>query len=113
MKQFQIPDEIELIGFFGAEPIERSLEDGYWRFEIRDVTGVALSFGFNVFERSAQISLSVAGCTYVTVSHEFADRLLLLNDQLVCEFSSRDSRGSLILRRGDRVSAIWSTLRTQ
>ena len=38
MKQFQIPDEIELIGFFGAEPIERSLEDGYWRFEIRDVT---------------------------------------------------------------------------
>jgi hypothetical protein len=44
MDQFQILDEIELIGFFGAEPIERSVEDGYWRFEIRDVTGVALSF---------------------------------------------------------------------
>lgn len=113
VSHFQVPDELELIGFFGAEPIDRSVDDGYWCFEVRDATGATLRFSFNLHERSVQTALSFAGDTQTSVSHEMADRLTVNGDHLACEFSSVDLKTTLTVRLQPRLSIAWATLRTK
>ena len=112
-KQFDVPDEIELLEFFGVDPIERSIEDGYWCYEIEDERGVRLRLSFNIYERSVQTMLSSAGGVVATVSHEGADRMLLRDGKVRCEFSLADSRASLAIEIGRSLSVVWSTLRVQ
>jgi len=110
--QLSVPDELELLEFFGAEPIVRSLEDGYWCYEATDSRGVRMRFSFNIFDRSVQTELSVAGAPVATVSHEGATRLRREGSTLCCDFLGEDWKGSLTVVVGALLHAEWSMLRT-
>jgi hypothetical protein len=110
---FEIPSEADLTDFFGAGPTDRSVDDGYWCYDITDHSGVALRFSFNLYERSVQTVLNVAGTAIATVSHESAERVVIRDRMLRCEFSGSASRTTLIVKLAERISVTWTTLRMQ
>ena len=111
--RFEVLEEVELLEFFGADPVERSAEDGYRCYVVTDGRGVTLRFSFNVFERSVQTVVSLGGTNIATVSHEAADRMVVRDGRLRCEFSSEDSKTALSVETGRTLSVVWSTLRTR
>lgn len=111
--RFETPNEADLTDFFGAGPMDRSVDDGYWCYEITDESGVLLRFSFNLYERSVQTVLNVAGMAIATVSHESAERLVIRDSVLRCEFSGSASRTTLIVKLQQRISVTWTTLRMQ
>ena len=111
--QFQVPDEVELLEFFGSDPIERSAEDGYFCYAATDVRGLTLHFSFNLHERSVQTTLSLQGASVSSVSHEAADRIALRERELRCDFSALDSRTTLVVALYPLILVVWSALRTQ
>jgi hypothetical protein len=113
MQEFEVPDEVELLEFFGAEPVERSVEAGYWCYELADERGVTLKFSFNIFERSVQTQLSLRGTPIACVSHEAADRMVLREGKLRCDFRSADSKATLTVEMGPNLCVDWSTLRVR
>jgi hypothetical protein len=113
MTTFSVPDEIDLLEFFGAEPVERSVDDGYWCYEVTDARDVRLRFSFNVFERSVQTTLAVAGSSLVTVSHEGACTMRLSESSLTCRFSYVGADATLVLRIAPDINVNWASLRNQ
>ena len=109
--QFEIPDELDLFEFFESDPIERSVEEGYWCYETADSLGVTLRFSFHLYERSVQTVVSLAGHAISRVSHEAADKLLLRDGKLECHFSTPHLKTKLILEIGKKISVEWFTLR--
>lgn len=112
-RTFDVPDERELIEFFGVEPVERAPEDGYWCFEVKDERGVKLRFSFNAFERSIQTVLSAGDAVFDTVSHELADRLQVSGSELRATFAAADARTLLVISVTPTVNVRWSILRTR
>lgn len=110
---FSIPDELELLEFFWAEPVERSVEDGYWCYEVTDRRGVKLRFSFNLFERSVQTALQVMDSPLITVAHEGAITMTVSGRMLTCHFSSGRSDTRLVMRLGDSINLEWSSLQTR
>jgi hypothetical protein len=113
MVQFLVPDQVELLEFFGSGPVTQVVEDGYWCYEISDTRGLVLRLSFNLHERSVQTVLSLRGSNIATVSHEGADRMLLRDGKLRCEFSSGSEKTTLTLETGRSISVTWSSLRTE
>jgi hypothetical protein len=108
---FSIPDEVELLEFFGAEPVERSVDEGYWCYEIVDARNVKLRFSFNIFEQSIQTTLQVADSPLITVVHEGARSMKVVAQSLICGFSCPGSATTLVLRVAGSISLEWSSLR--
>ncbi|QAT81662.1 hypothetical protein EJ065_0047 [Corallococcus coralloides] len=108
---FSIPDEIELLEFFWAEPVERSVEDGYWCYEVTDRRGIKLRFSFNLFERSVQTAFQVMDSPLITVSHEGAKSMTVSGKVMTCHFSYEGSDAQLVLRLDDSINLDWSSLR--
>ena len=110
--EFRVPEEHELIEFFGSEPIERGVEDGYWCYQVSANACTTLRFSFDLYERSVQTEIRVETSAVATVSHELATRLIVEGKQLRCEFSGSDSRTLLTIGGADGFKVAWSTLRT-
>lgn len=110
--QFRALDEVELLEFFGVEPVARKPENGYWCYEVSDVRGVTLRFSFHLFERSVRTVLSLGGTQIATVSHEGADRMLVREGKLRCELSTAGEKTTLTIETGRTLSVAWSSLRT-
>jgi hypothetical protein len=111
--QFRTPDDAELLEFFGAEPVARVVEDGYWCYQISDARGAELRFSFNLYEASVQTVVSLGNLQIATVSHEGADRMVLRDRKLRCEFSSSGMKTTLTVEIGPKLSVVWSSLRTE
>lgn len=111
--EFRGLDEVELLEFFGVEPVARAVEDGYWCYEISDKRGVMLRFSFNLYERSVQTALSLGGSPVATVSHEGVDRMAVREGKLRCEFSTKGEKTALTVETGGSLSVTWSSLRTE
>jgi len=111
--QFRALDELELLEFFGAEPVARTVEDGYWCYEVTDERGVTLRFSFNLYERSVQTIISVNASHVATVSHEGAERMVIASGKLHCEFSTAGEKSTLDVETGRTWSVRWSSLRTK
>ncbi|MEQ1737161.1 MAG: hypothetical protein ABL886_12255 [Rhodoglobus sp.] len=109
---FAIPDEVELFEFFGADPVERSVDDGYWCYEVVDARNIRLRFSFNLFEQSVQTTLQAAGTPLVTVVHEGAQTMWVSEQTLTCRFSYAGAQATLVLRLVDSIKLEWSSLRT-
>ena len=110
---FEVPGEAELIAFFGAEPTERSVEDGFWAFTVTDTRGVQLRFSFDLYERSVQTMLSFGEAVIETVSHELAARLQIKGTQLQTNFTGIDTKTLLVVEVAPSIKITWSTLQTQ
>jgi hypothetical protein len=76
-----VPDEFALVGFFGAEPVERSVDHGYWCYEMVDARNIRLRFSFDIFEQSVQTALQVADSPLVTIVHEGAGAIRSRTDR--------------------------------
>ena len=109
---FDVPDAIELLEFFGSEPVEASPCDGYWLYETSDSVGVTLRFSFDVLERSVQTCLEVEGAILETVSHEAARSISIdaTTNELVARCEDACSRTTLRITLGDRIRCCWATL---
>jgi hypothetical protein len=110
---FQIPDEHELLEFFGSEPIERAVEDGYWCYQVNGPEGTTLRFSLNLYERSVQTELLIGASSITTTSHEMASQLAVHGSRLRCEFLCVDCRATLTIDAAHHYTAVWSTLRTE
>ena len=111
--EFWIPDEYELVGFFGTEAVERAVEDGYWSYEVSGIGGTILRFSFNIHERSVQTELRLGSALLATVSHEMAKNLSIVGDTLRCELVGSDYQTTLTVNAKSGYSVVWSTLRTR
>lgn len=111
--QFYVPDEIELLEFFGTDPVGRDVGEGFWSYYVSDERGVGLRLAFNIYERSVETKFSVGGQVSATVSHEGADRMVIRDGRLECEFSTAGEKTMLTVEVGRGLSAAWSSLRTQ
>lgn len=109
---FEVPDEVDLIGFFGAEPVQRVTEDGFWCYQVRDQRGIKLRFSFNLFERSVQTELSAGDVVIDTVSHELANRLQLHGAELHATFDSNNAKTTLVVKPAPSIVVRWSTLQS-
>jgi len=108
---FSVPDEVELLDFFGTEAVERSVEDGYWCYEASDGGGVTLRFSFHLFDRSVQTAIRVKGIEIATVSHEGAREMAVDGTLLRCRFSYQGAEGKLVLSVTDSIKIEWWSLR--
>jgi hypothetical protein len=111
--EFQVPDEHELIEFFGSEASERAVDDGYWCYEVAGALGTRLRFSLNLYERSVQTELRIRAAPIATVSHEMATRLRVEGGELRCEFVCTECRTTLTVNAAQGYKPIWSTLRTK
>ena len=110
---FQMPNEHDLVEFFCSEPLERSIEDGYWCYEVAGLHGTSLRFSLNVYERSVQTVVQVGSISLATVSHEMATRLTLDGSDLRCEFLATDCCTTLTIHAAEGYRCVWSTLQTE
>jgi hypothetical protein len=111
--RFKYPDEVDLLGFFSSEPVERIPEEGYWLYESADARGVKLRFSFNALERSVQTVIMFDSKVITTVSYEGAGTLKLDGNALSCDFEFEDSIGHLCVLLVPYITISWSTLRTR
>jgi len=111
--QFVVPDEDQLMEFFGSQPIERAVEDGYWCYEVVGPAGTSLRFSLNIYERSVQTELRLGAIPLATISHEMATLLRVDGLDLRCEFLGSDCRTTLTIHGREGFRTIWSTLQTE
>lgn len=110
--RFIVPDEIELLEFFGVEPTERSADGGYFCYEVVDSRNVGLRFSFNLFEQSVQTTLRLADAPLATVVHEGAQEMHVSGHTLTCRFSYAGGHSTLVVRFDTSIGLDWSSLRT-
>ena len=76
-----IPEEFELLEFFGAEPVEAYPGDGFWCYERDDGKGRLLRLSFNILEQSIQTILYIDGHEIEAVSHEGAKKIYIAEEK--------------------------------
>lgn len=105
-----LPSQLELLEFFGVVPVEESPEDGYWCWEVEDVSGVRLRFSLNELQKSVQTVVTVGERTVVLVSHENAGRMWLTNEsgspELVACFDGGSERTEMRVSVSGKVSCV-------
>jgi hypothetical protein len=113
LREFVVPEEEQLIAFFGSEPIDRAIDEGYWCYEVGASDGIRLRFSLNLYEQSVQTELRIGTISLATVSHEMAIRLSVHGRDLRCEFVGADCHTTLTVHAGQEYRFVWSTLRTK
>ncbi len=108
---FSALDEIELLDFFGVEPLERDAADGYWAYEVTDQRGVTLRFSFSLYERSVQTVVRLGESVVASVSYEGAVSMRREGAVLRCDFLASGAKGTLSMSFGEAVRVDWATLR--
>jgi hypothetical protein len=115
-EEFKVPDELELLDFFGVEPLESAPEDGYWCYEVTDQFKVRARVSFSIFERSLQIVLSCNDREIMTVSQEGAVKLTTFETSsgltLHCEFVYADAHSAVSIQVRPEIKVNWSILKT-
>jgi hypothetical protein len=115
-EEFEIPNELALIEFFGVEPLEFAPKDGYWCYEITDQYQIRARVSFSIFERSLQIILFCNDREVMTVSQEGAVKLSTFKANsgltLHCEFTYADAHSAVSIQVKPEIKVNWSTLKT-
>jgi hypothetical protein len=109
-----VPDELSLLELLEVSPTEASPLDGFWRYELRDETGVVVELSFNTLERSVQTTIRVGAQVVATVSQEggVSLRPIRLSGEAALrgEFEARGSRTILELKLKPRLEVRWASL---
>jgi len=106
----ETPDDLKLLEFFEAEPIESEPSDGFWCYEHTDGDGVAIRVSCNALAKSVQTALFVGGREVATVVHEGAEEMKIEDGILRCSFSLGELT-QLEVKIRPKVSVQWSSLR--
>jgi hypothetical protein len=118
----QTPDELSLLEIFGAEPIDRKPDDGFWRYIYTDSYNLTLQFSLNIFEASIQTIISDKNRVIQLSSYEGATRLLDARDYRLSdgrqmalrgEFEYKNAQGILEVFLVPQISVNWNLLITK
>jgi len=107
---FLVPDDVDLLQYFGVPPVEQGTSDGYSCYAVNDTRGVELRFSFDTLERSVQTVLSSQRTRIALISREGADRMYLRAGTLCCEFSTLAEKTMLTLQVHPVISVVWAGL---
>ena len=112
----KIPDEIELLNFFGCEPQESIPHEGYYLYKISDDRGIELSFSFHALEGSIQVRLLSCGAELAVFCQELGREIKIIDSQsgkyLICSFSLGNSNSQAEIHISPRVTVNWYVLET-
>lgn len=110
---FDVPSELELLEWFGCEPVKDS--EFRYQYQISDKSNVTLVFYFDVIEASIQTVIVVEEAPVTKVFHESARRLWfqdLGNGRMLrAECFPGGHRTELTIEVEPRIKVEWSTLR--
>jgi hypothetical protein len=104
------PDPVELLEFFGREPLEAVPEDGYWSYEVADDSGTRLRFSFDLLEASVQLVLLCDGYETAVVSQEGLVSLSLAGGALKVATRTGEAGSNLQITIAPRIQFTWTTL---
>ena len=110
MNVMNIPEQFELLSFFGSEPITANPEEGFWCYEVIDNTGIKLRFSFNAFQRSLQTMLLLGERILEKVSKEGVTKLALEKSILRGECLNGVENTKLEIQVEPIISVDWSSL---
>jgi len=115
IESFLMPDEISFLEFFGTEPVEIDIDNGFWCYKYVDCFNNSLLLSFNIFEKYIQTVLLVKEEEMITVSHENAVSLKIHSTNgkkyLRGEFNQSNSTTVLEIFLKPKLSVKWGTLR--
>jgi hypothetical protein len=109
--RFIVPDEVELLEFFGCEPVEK--RPGFAMYKVSDDRGVELRFSYDLYQRSVETVVSVASELAAKVTHEMAGRMIIRDGRLLCELIADGAATTLVVDVSPRVRVVWTTLGTE
>jgi hypothetical protein len=109
MSQTAYPSEIDLLSFFGIEPVR--LEDLY-QYTVGGAGGLTLRFSFNPVEDTIQTWLGHVPTPVAVVSHEKLARMWIDGDVLRAECEYGTGRVQLALTVEPAIKVEWVGLRT-
>ncbi|MGO4883322.1 MAG: hypothetical protein ACLP59_21270 [Bryobacteraceae bacterium] len=111
MHTLRVPDALEMLEFFEAEPVEAAPEDGYWCYEVAGEAGVRLRFSFNTLAQSVETVIWSHGHKLISVTEEGAEHLSIRDGLLVGSFEAGRFESRLEVRIKPRIEVTWSRLR--
>ena len=102
------PPDVDLLEFFGVEPI---LDDGVTIYHTTDSAGVTLAFSYRTCDDSVQTLLKINGRQVSCVCHENLRRMWIQNSALHGSFESIGCKVTLKLSLAPLIHVEWSGLR--
>ena len=103
------PTSVDLLEFFGSEPVVQGDVSAY---TVSDEDGVSLVLSFNTADDSLQTTLLLRERVIAVVCHEGMTRMSIDEDTLACEFVHDDTRVMLTAKVKPNIRVAWSGLRT-
>lgn len=103
------PSELELLEFFGVEPVA---QDDVTVYTVCDDSGLALALSFNTADDSLQTTLQVGERIIAVMCQEGMTRLWISDGVLRCEFMLEDVRVNVAVCTHPSIRVEWSGLRT-
>ena len=111
---FEVPDKLDLVVFFEAEPIESEPQDGLYFYKYVDSNEMELYFSYHAIQKSIQIRLCYRGNDVMLVSGELATSMKVeedrLGERITCLLESNQTRTEAIVRLKPAINVKWSTL---
>jgi len=104
------PSALDLLIFFGTEPIE---EGDVTTYEVQDDSGLVLSFSFDTSEGSIQTIVKQYGRVVSLTSQECLTRMWIDGDTFRAEFESGNYRITLAFKIYPFLQLKWSGLRVR
>lgn len=102
------PSELDLLGFFGVEPIR---DEDVTIYKISDSSGLVLTFSYCVFDDSLQTRLDWNGHMIAVVSQEGMTHFSIIEGVLRADFELHTYRGHLEVKVTPFIQVQWSGLR--
>lgn len=103
------PTELQLLEFFGVEPV---IHDDVTAYTVFDDSDLALTLSFNTADDSLQTSLQIGERVIAVVSQEGMTRFWISDGVLMCEFVHEDVRFNVAVSTHPNIHIEWSGIRT-
>ena len=102
------PTQLELLEFFGVEPV---IQENVTAYTVSDDNDLALTLSFNTADDSLQTSLQIGERVIAVVCQEGMSRFWISDGVLMCEFVHEDVRISVAVSTHPNIHVEWSGLR--
>lgn len=102
------PSELELLNFFGVDPIA---DGDVLRYTLSGEPGLTLTVSLNMADDSLQTTLSIAGNPVAVVCHEGLSQLRIVDGAMLGEFFHETYRIVLNIELQPHMRLEWSGLR--
>ena len=102
------PTELELLEFFGVEPV---IQEDVTAYTVSDDSGLALTLSYNTADDSLQTLLKIGERVIAIVCQEGMSQFKISDGVLMCEFSHKEVRINVEVSALPNIYVEWSGLR--